>query len=447
MIIRLPNDPQQKDLVWRPRDYQKDLWMYLQNGGTRAIEIWYRRSGKDEIALHWTAVAAHKRVGSYWHMLPEAAQARKAIWDAVDPFRKKKRIDIVFPTQLRKSTRNSDMFIEFKNGSTWQVIGSDNYNSLVGSPPVGIVLSEWGIANPSAWGYLAPILEENSGWALFITTPRGNNHAARMFFNALEDKNWHASRITAEQSGRLSKEKLARIKKDYVVTYGKVMGEALFDQEYLCSFDAAILGAVYGEEIALMRKEGRIAKVSYDSSLPVETWWDLGRADATAIWFIQRTRAGMMNAIDYEEDHLKKIGYYIKLVQDKPYVYSQHLLPHDGGNADIRADSVKDQAERLGMPMRVRPRTKLLAGIMQTRSMLSIMCMDGEKCANGIEALTNYRNIWDEDKKILSLTPLHDWSSHGADALRTGAGSKPGKSAMNTPVSRKRPKLLEVSVI
>lgn len=445
-VIRIPSDPEQKDQIWRPRDYQKGLWQYLQKGGKRAVAIWHRRSGKDEIALHWTCVAAHKRIGNYWHMLPQAAQARKALWDAVDPYRMKRRIDIAFPPELRKKTRNSDMFIEFKCGSTWQVIGSDNYNSLVGSPPVGNVFSEWSIANPAAWGYLSPILEENGGWALFITTPRGNNHGASVYRLGLEEESWFASRLTAEQTGMVSAERLEQIHKEYIVTYGKVMGSALFEQEYMCSFEAAILGAVYGEEMAEMRNDGRIGDVPYNTALPVETWWDIG-LDGTAIWFVQRNRDGTIRAIDYEGDHQKKIGHYVKLVQGKPYVYNQHLLPHDGDNEDIRADSVKDQANDLGMKMTVRPRTSLLAGIMQTRSMLSIMFMDAIKCEQGISALTNYRNIWDEEKRVLSLTPLHDWSSHGADALRTGAGSKPGKDAMNMSERRRRPKPLEVNVI
>lgn len=446
-LIRLPHDSEQKDGVWRPRVYQKSVWSYLQDGGKRAIEIWHRRSGKDEVALHWASVAAHMRVGNYWHMLPEAAQARKAVWDSIDPHRNKRRIDIAFPPEIRKNVRNSDMFIELKCGSTWQVIGSDNYNSLVGSPPIGIVFSEWAIANPSAWGYLAPIVEENDGWALFITTPRGNNHAARMYRGALGDAHWHASLLPVDRTKLIDAERLKKIKKEYTITYGRVMGNALFEQEYMCSFEAAVLGAVYGEEIVDMRKEGRVGEVLHNSSLPVETWWDLGHSDATAIWFIQRGRDGMLRAIDYEEDHLKKIGHYVKLVQNKPYVYSQHLAPHDAANETIGAKSVRDQASDLGLQMTVMPRTTLTSGIMQTRSMLSIMAIDSTKCAVGLDALSTYRHIWDEDKKILSPKPFHDWSSHGADALRTGAGSRPRKDTMRLNVKKKRLKSLEVNVI
>jgi len=132
---------------WEPRTYQLKLWRYLANGGLRADVAAHRRWGKDEVALNWASVAAAERVGSYWHLLPEASQARKAIWDAVNPHTGRRRIDEAFPAKLRAATRDSDMMIRFRNGSTWQVCGSDNYNSLVGSPPVGVVFSEWALAN------------------------------------------------------------------------------------------------------------------------------------------------------------------------------------------------------------------------------------------------------------------------------------------------------------
>jgi hypothetical protein len=174
-LIRLPHNN------WRPRPYQQDLWKYLEKNGKRAVAIWHRRAGKDEVCLHWSAVAAHTRVGVYWHMLPEANQARKAVWDAVNPHSGLRRINEAFPRELRESTRETDMAIRFKSGSLWQLVGSDNYNSLVGSPPVGVVFSEFALADPSAWGYLRPILAENNGWALFITTPRGRNHASTFY--------------------------------------------------------------------------------------------------------------------------------------------------------------------------------------------------------------------------------------------------------------------------
>ena len=159
---------------WIERPHQRRLWSYLQRGGRRAIEVAHRRWGKDDVALHHTCIAAHERTATYWHCLPEYAQARKAIWTAVNPHTGVQRIDEAFPREIRENTNDQEMFIRFKCGSTWQVIGSDRYNSLVGAGVAGVVFSEWALANPAAWGYISPMMRENNGWALFITTPRGS---------------------------------------------------------------------------------------------------------------------------------------------------------------------------------------------------------------------------------------------------------------------------------
>jgi phage terminase large subunit len=149
--VTLPNN-------WQPRDYQLPAWTYLENGGRHAELIWHRRSGKDEVGLHRTACAAFERVAGYWYMLPEYNQARKAVWDAINPKTGKKRIDEAFPHELRAATRSQQMQIEFKNGSHFQVVGSDNPDSLVGAPPAGIVYSEWALSNPNVRAYLRPII-------------------------------------------------------------------------------------------------------------------------------------------------------------------------------------------------------------------------------------------------------------------------------------------------
>src|ERR1700748_3432508 len=181
--IRLPHSG------WQPRAHQRELWAFLENGGLRASEIWHRRSGKDDVCLHWAAIAAHQRVATYWHMLPEFGQGRKAIWTAVNPNTGRRRIDEAFPHELRANTNEQEMFIRFKCGSTWQVVGSDRFDAAVGSPPAGITFSEWALSNPAAWAYLAPILVENGGWAIFITTSRGRNHAKTMHDMARENSN------------------------------------------------------------------------------------------------------------------------------------------------------------------------------------------------------------------------------------------------------------------
>ncbi len=229
---------------WEPRPYQQDLWDYLEGGGKRAAAVWHRRAGKDDLCLRWASVAVFEKAATYWHMLPEAAQARKAIWTAVNPHTGKRRIDEAFPLALRANTNDQEMFIRFKNGSTWQVVGSDNYNSLVGSPPAGVVFSEWPLNKPEAWTYLEPILEENGGWALFIYTPRGENHGLSMLQQAQSEPDWFGQVLTADETEVFDAEQLARIKRGIIKQYGKSRGEAFFNQEYYCSFYEAFSGKV-----------------------------------------------------------------------------------------------------------------------------------------------------------------------------------------------------------
>ena len=167
-------------------------------------------------------------------MLPQFNQCRKAIWEAVNPRTGKVRIDEVFPMEMRASTRSTDMFIGFKNGSSWQVVGSDNYNALVGSPPVGIVFSEYALSDPRSWAYLSPILEENNGWAAFISTSRGDNHLKKMLDFARITPGWFAEVLTAEDTPVFTAVRLKEIQAELVGTFGPEMGEAMFQQEYYC---------------------------------------------------------------------------------------------------------------------------------------------------------------------------------------------------------------------
>lgn len=414
---------------WSPRPYQQPLWKYLHGGGKRAVAIWPRRHGKDDLALHYTACAAHERVGVYWHLLPQQNQARKAIWDAVNPHTGRRRIDDAFPRELRDTTREQDMMIRFKTGSTWQVIGSDNYDALVGTPPIGVVFSEWALSNPQAWSLIRPILAENGGWAVFITTPRGRNHAYRMFNMALDSDDWFAERLTADQTAVFSPEVLAQEKAELVSERGEADGEAIFDQEYMTSWSAALPGAYYARTIDKLEREGGLTRVPYNPALQVHTAWDLGASDATAIWFVQRTAVGWA-VIDYLANTSVGFDWYVREVQAKPYAYGEHLLPHDADDKRFtlpEAANIADTVRKMGLRnVRVVPRTLSVANdINEVRKVLPTCVFDAEKCAAGLDALRSYRRVWDEKLKAYRDTPLHDWASDPADAFRTFAVGKP----------------------
>lgn len=410
-VITLPND-------WRPRAYQRPLWSYLEGGGRRGVAIWHRRAGKDDLCLHWTAVSAFQRVGSYWHMLPEAKQARKAIWDAVNPSTGQRRIDTAFPAVVRAATRDTDMFIRFKNGSTWQAVGSDNFNSLVGAPPVGIVFSEWALANPAAWGYLRPILEENGGWALFITTSRGDNHAKQQYDMALREPDWFAQVLPATDTDVFEAGQLERIRREMIGEYGTTVGDALFQQEYLCSFQAAIIGSYYGEQLQQAENEGRLTRVPHDPGVQVHTAWDLGISDHTVIWFYQ-TAGREVHLIDYHAANGKPLEYFARVLQEKPYLYGHHTLPHDVQVRELGTGRSRlETLAALGIQVRIVPNLPVEDGINAARRILPRCWIDRERCAEGLRALQNYRTEWDDKHKVFQAQPLHDWASHGADAFR-----------------------------
>jgi phage terminase large subunit len=422
--ISLPNG-------WEPRGYQLPLWrhMHREGDGKRALVIWPRRHGKDDVALHYTACAMMERVGVYWHLLPQQNQARKAIWNAVNPRTGRRRIDDAFPRDIREATRDDEMFIRFKNGSTWQAIGSDNYDALVGTPPIGVVFSEWALSNPQAWSLIRPILLENGGWAMFITTPRGRNHAYRMAQMAEASTDWFYEHLTADTTGVFTPEQLEREKAELMSERGQEDGEAIFEQEYHCSWAAALPGAYYGKIMDRLDKAGAICRVPYNPAVPVHTAWDLGANDTTPIWFMQRTPVGWA-AIDYLASSGVGVDWYVREILAKPYVYGEHLLPHDGGHKRLNAigaATIKQTCLDLGLKrVRVVDRTQSVANdINEVRKVLPTCVFDKEKCEHGIEALKNYRREWDEKLKAYRDHPLHDWASDPADAFRTFVMGKP----------------------
>jgi len=391
------------------------MWDYLESGGRNAVGVWHRRSGKDSLALNFTATASHERKGVYWHMLPEAEQARKAVWNGID--REGRRIiHQMYPPELVKAADKQTMTIELKCGSVWQLVGSDNYNSLVGANPVGIVYSEYSIANPAARDFLRPILKENGGWQIFIYTPRGKNHGYDLYQMAKNNPKWFAQLLTVEDTGVLTPQDIQEERE-------AGMDEDMIKQEYYCSFDAAMRGAYYGDLFEAIEKEKRLGHVPYNPAAPVETWWDLGIGDATAIWFIQRIN-NEWHAIDYHEASGQGLEYYARTIFNKPYAYSRHVGPFDLTNRELGTGKTRlEMLAALGLKMEVAPKLKPDDGIQAVRQVLPLFFFDNVKCEQGVKALSQYRRAWDDNHKMFKDHPLHDWTSHAADAFRYGVVS------------------------
>jgi hypothetical protein len=405
--------------VFRVRRYQRPFYMAWANDEKqRLIEIAHRRWGKDEIALNVTRQKALQRPASYWHCLPEYAQARKAIWTAVNPHTGKRRIDEAFPKEVRKATNEQEMFIELVNGSTWQLIGSDRYDATVGSSPAGIVYSEWALANPSAWGYHRPMVEENNGWAAFITTPRGNNHAKAMFDMARKSDRWFAELSTVNDTGALTAEQQAEAMKEYQSLYGLDFGLAMFEQEYHCSFSGAMVGAYWGAEINRAEREGRVTTVEIDPDHPVHTAWDLGKAVNNPIWCFQ-VIGGQPRIVDFYQPDSEDLTDWVAWLNGKGYNGNDYV-PHDiivteWGSKRTRYDTLKLHGRK---PIRI-PVVSVADGIQAGRDTINrAVFANHERVMDGIEGMKNYRRDWDDERKTFRETPVKDWAEHIGSAFR-----------------------------
>ncbi len=399
---------------WKPRAYQRPLMRYLDHGGKRAVCVWHRRAGKDLTALHQMCKMAHERRGVYWHSLPTYSQAKKAIWDG---FTKDGRriIDSVFPPKLVKRKNESEMLIELRCGSLIQLVGSDTIDRLVGSGPIGVTFSEYSLCKPNSWDLVRPMLAENGGWASFIFTPRGNNHAKSLYDVAQRTPSWHAERLTILDTGALP---LSILEEERAAG----MEEALIRQEYLCDFSAALVGSVWGDLLERLEKSGATQAFEHERD-GVFTSWDLGISDSTAIWFWRLVDGGV-DFIDHYEAHGKPMSHFFDEVEARGYKYVKHWLPHDARARTLATgNSIEDQCvDRFGRSaVAIGPSLSLLDGLQAARWMLQQAIRVHPRCHEGLEALKQYHYDYDDERHSFAKKPAHDWSSHSADAFRYAA--------------------------
>jgi phage terminase large subunit len=355
----------------------------------------------------------------------------------VNPHTGKRRIDEAFPQEIREGANEQEMLIKLRNGSTWQIVGSDRYDSLVGAGVAGVVFSEWALANPSSWGYIRPMVEESNGWAAFITTPRGMNHAHAMYEMARDNPRWFAEISSVDDTGALTKEQLEEAKKELIALYGLSFGQAMYEQEYLCSFQAAIIGAYYARELEQADREGRFVENLYDPTMEVHTAWDIGLNDQTVITFWQQ-KAFDIRIVDCYAANGFGLDHYAKILDQRGYKYGRHVWPHDGGNGDwsaVGGRSRVETAREMGLDVEVLPKGGVEDGINAVRRIMPKVWIDRIKCKDLISALQSYRKQWDDKKKCFLDRPLHDWTSDYADSFRylASAVEEPTADAAYTP--------------
>jgi len=400
-----------------PRTYQKELLAARDSGFKRLIAIYHRRAGKDKTLFNLMIKESLKRKGVYYYFFPEYAQGRRVIWDGIDGSGFKF-LDHI-PESLIQSKNSTDMKIVLTNGSVIQIMGTDKFDKVRGSNPVGCVFSEFAFQNPKAWNIIRPILVENNGWAAFNSSKNGKNHFYELTNMALKNKNWFVQDYSVldtldENGNRYVTEEMIQEERD------SGMSEDLIQQEYYNSWTANANGFYYLSILEDMENKNQITKVPHDPSVPVETYWDIGCGDATSIWFVQ-TMGKHLHIIDYYANNNKGIDHYAKVLQSKNYVYKAHNFPHDIANIEFGTGRTRlEVAEELfkGTKLEIVRKLGKEEGRNAVRMILPSCYFDKTNCSSGLDGLKNYRREWDEKNQVFKDSDVHDWARDPADAFR-----------------------------
>ena len=417
------------ELKFQPREYQKPIMDAILNKGyKRVLAIMPRRAGKDMTAFNICIRAMLEKTMVIYYVLPTYAQGKKILWDSIT--NTGERILEYLPKEFIESMNSQEMKIKLVNQSLFQVVGSDNYDSLMGTNPQGVVLSEYSLQDPRAYQYIRPILAANEGWALLISTPRGKNHLWEMYNIAKQSPNWFCYRITLDDTKHIPLEEIQKEREE------GIMSEDLIQQEYYVSFSMGVEGSFYSKYLDRMRLNSQIGNVPWDPALPVHTSWDIGVRDSTSIIMYQCT-GPTVRIIDCYENNKQGLEHYKQVIDSKPYSWGKHFAPHDIAVTEWGSGlSRLEKARQLGLKFEYKmdnhgrarsalPDVSIMDGIEAVRSLLPRCWIDQVKCATLIKALESYRQEYDHRLKVYTTKPLHDWSSHMSDSMRYLALSLP----------------------
>jgi hypothetical protein len=390
----IPYAPRQ---VFKPFHARSQRW---------AVIVAHRRAGKTVACVNdllRAALSTQKQDARFAYIAPLLSQSKDVAWLYIQ------RYAGVVPGATFNET---ELRVDLPNGARIRLYGADNPDRLRGIYLDGVILDEYADMRPSVWGeVIRPLLSDRKGWAVFIGTPRGKNEFWRVYDAAQRDAEWLALNLKASATGLIPADELEAAR--------KAMSEDQYAQEFECSFEAAIQGAYYGKEMRRAEEDGRITRVPYDPSAEVYTAWDLGIGDSTSIWFAQ-TIGREVRIIDWYENSGVGIDHYVRVLKDRDYNYAEHLLPHDADKSELgTGKSVREVLAEMGVRRtRVVPKLTVEEGIQQARLLIPRSVFAVDKCAQGLEALRQYRREYDEKVRAFKDRPLHDWTSHSADAFR-----------------------------
>lgn len=396
-------EPQRVVIPYEPRPQQLKIHEALDQNRF-AVAVAHRRLGKTVAAVNQLikkAILCERQRPRYGYIAPTYRQGKAVAWDYLKYF------TAPIPGV---EVNESELRVDFL-GRQIRIYGADNPDSMRGLYFDGVVPDEVGLMPAKTWPeVLRPALADREGWALFLGTPNGKNHFYDLAQLAKKGNGWAYLEFKASDTEILVKTELEEARRS--------MTADEYAQEFECSFEASVRGAIYSEELRRAREGKRICRVPYDRMGLVSTFWDLGVGDSTAIWFAQMINREV-RLIDYYENSGVGLDHYVGILKTRGYSYGQHVAPHDIEARELTTGrSRKEAAQQLGINFEVCPNLRIEDGINAARLIFDRCWFDEEKTVQGREALMNYR--WDYNQRIdeYKPVPVHDWASHGADAFR-----------------------------
>ena len=403
-MSRLPIE--QITIPFCPRWYQSEAHALLRRF---SILVWHRRSGKTVLAVNKLIrdlVEEHLPNPRVGYLCPFRNQAKRVVWLYVKQF---------MATIPGVKFNEADLTAKLPGGRELHLLGMDKGGeALRGGYFDSVVCDEFADVAPSVWGQvIRPMLMDRDGKALIIGTPKGMSNIFYRIWeqSQKEGSEWFGQMLTCDDTDAIKQSEVDAVRLE--------LDADEFMQEMFCSFTAAIKGAFYGSEMVKAEDEGRIRdSIEYDETIRCITSWDLGIRDATVIWIMQPV-AGEIRVLECRQYRDSGLPEIIKDLQSLPYQYEEHIGPHDLRVRELGSGQSRIEiCDRLGVAFTVAPNIPVQDGISATRAMLSRCYFDKIKCADGLEALRNYRCEYDDNRRTFRLTPRHDWTSDFADALR-----------------------------
>jgi predicted Fe-Mo cluster-binding NifX family protein len=419
--VELLEDERRIIIPYKPREPQLQIHQAMEKDRF-VVAVAHRRMGKTVAALNElirSAMNNEQQNPRYAYIAPTYSQAKRVAWDYLT----------YFARPLDAKANIAELRVDFFDRRI-QLYGSDNPDSLRGQYFDGVVLDEIGDQNPKIWNeIIRPALADRKGWCLFIGTPKGNNHFKELFDRAGQEEGWSALQFKASETKLLDEKELWAAKKE--------MGDDKYNQEFECSFNAAVEGSYYGKLLNDLEEKGRMCPIDRDDLCRTYVAWDLGMGDSTAL-FVAQVTGQEIRIMDYVENHGQGLDWYVGWLKDNKWHQAEQLLPHDVEVRELGTGKSRLEVLReAGLDVRVLPRLSVEDGIQAVRRMIPKCWFNMPQVKQGLDCLRNYRKEYDEKRNVFYDKPMHDWASHGSDAFRYLALGMEQESTWSQPITVK----------